>query len=194
MKSNRIKRILNILTVCQSGRNFQTDEITKLLNISRRTFYRDIEQLRQAGINCNYNSRKRSYEVDKDCILPEINLTLKEAQALLMLIKEADNYIDLPFKKSALFASLKIERCLRTLIKNRCNFNLRSYSIRPHPKAKVNSLDNLISELQTAINRKKTIKLVYTERIGKPVEILFHPSKGRNNCRWREIIVDAGHL
>jgi proteasome accessory factor B len=108
-------------------------------------------------------------------MLPEINLTLKEAQALLMLIKEADNYINLPFKKSALLASLKIERSLQTVIKKQCNFNLRNYSIRPHPQAKVKLLDDLISKLQTAIKRKKVVRLKISDLTKKAIDISIHP-------------------
>ena len=175
MKPDRIHRILHLLTACQSGRKLQPQEIAKSFKISRRTFHRDIEELRRLGINCNYDSKKRCYEIDSESMLPEINLKAKEAQVLLMLMHEAKNYINLPFKTSGLLAALKIERSLQTDIKQCCRTLLRNCSIRPQPQAQMNLLDNAIIILQKAITQKSIVTFNCCKDNINDVGVRLHP-------------------
>lgn len=175
MKPDRIHRILHLLTACQSGRKLQPQEIAKSFKISRRTFHRDIEQLRKLGINCKYDSKKRCYEINSESMLPEINLTAKEAQVLLMLVHEAKNYINLPFKTSGFLAALKIERSLRTDIKQYCRSLLQNCSIRPQPQAQMNLLDTTIIILQKAITKKSIVTFKYHKDDIDDVGVRMHP-------------------
>lgn len=175
MKSDRVNRMLHLLSFCQSGRKFQSDEITKLLKISKRTFYRDIEEFRKIGIKCNYNREKSSYEIVPESMLPETNLTIKEAQVLLMLVHEAKNYINFPFKASGLMAALKIERSLRTGVKQHCHALLQNCSIRPQPQAQMNLLDTAINILQEAITKKHIVTFNYRKDDMEDVRVRIHP-------------------
>ena len=49
MKTSRISRVIRILTTLQSGEAYTADKLGELLDVSRRTIFRDLKELGKVG-------------------------------------------------------------------------------------------------------------------------------------------------
>ena len=161
MKLSRISRVIKILTSLQSGRQFSPDELVAHIGVSRRTFFRDLKVLQEAGVPYRFDNRTRSYTIDPEFFLPSVDLNMQEALALLMLVHEGAKHLPLPFQSSALLGGLKIENNLPPQIEQYCNATLENISIRPDSHAPMESLDKIFWSLQNAARRKHKVKITY---------------------------------
>jgi len=161
MKISRLSRVVKLLTTLQAGKSSSVEQLTENLGVSRRTLFRDLQQLQAIGVPYKYDNKTKNYYVEPDFFLPPIDLNLKEALSLLMLIHKARNHIPMPFKNSALLAGLKIENNLPADIKNFCHSNLKNIQIKPMPHSPMESLDNIFSNIQKAITKKFALDILY---------------------------------
>lgn len=146
-----------------------------MLNVSKRTLFRDMKELSKNGIRCYYNRKNCSYEIDSKSFLPKLNLTLKEAEGLLLLLHKVRNHLHFPFKNSAFLAALKIENLLPATTKRHCNAVLRNISVRPEPQVQMDLLDETFSVLQEAIVKKAVVRLHYRLNSGREKETDLEP-------------------
>ena len=179
MKSNRINRVIQILTTLQSGRSYAVSDLSKLFGASRRTIFRDLKELQAIGVPYRYDTRNGGYTIGPDFFLPPIDLSLQEALSLLLLVHKVPNQIQLPFKKSALLAALKIENNLPAKIRQSCNIALQTVSAKASAQAPVSQivgLDKTFSQLQTAIVNKRKVNLRYHSLFeGKIIDVELCP-------------------
>ena len=101
MKPSRINRIVQILTTLQSGKSYNVNDMAQMFGMSRRTIFRDLEELQAVGVPCCYNAKTGGYTINPEFFLPPIDLNLQEALSLLLLIHGARDQVQLPFKNSA---------------------------------------------------------------------------------------------
>jgi predicted DNA-binding transcriptional regulator YafY len=59
--SSRLSRCLRIFTLLQSGERCNVDRLATELGVNRRTVFRDLAELRAAGIPICYDGQNRSY-------------------------------------------------------------------------------------------------------------------------------------
>jgi len=161
MKTSRVSRVVQILTAMQSGRRYSADNLTTLLGISRRTVFRDLQELKSIGVPYHYDIKSRTYIIDPEFFLPPLDLNLQEALSLCLLIHKARGHLPLPFANSALLAALKIENNLPPKIKKYCSSALRNVSIQQDKYAPMNALDKTFSQLVEAILKKRKVNLLY---------------------------------
>ncbi len=164
MKSNRINRVIQILTTLQSGRSYAVGDLSKMFGTSRRTIFRDMKELQAIGVPYHYDTKNGGYTIGPDFFLPPIDLNLQEALSLLLLVHKAPNQIQLPFKKSALLAALKIENNLPAKVRQSCNIALQSVTAKANAQALIQQaggLDKTFSQLQRAIVNKRKINIRY---------------------------------
>ena len=161
MKLARISRIVKILTTLQSGQLFTADELADLVQVSKRTVYRDLNELEAIGIPFTYNSDAGGYRIEPEFFLPSLDLNLQEALSLLLLVHKGRSHLPLPFKNSALMAGMKIENNLPDEISDYCSASLSSVSIRPDSHAPMDKLDNIFSVLQMAVRNNRKVKINY---------------------------------
>ncbi|AQT67309.1 HTH domain protein [Anaerohalosphaera lusitana] len=176
MKLARITRIVQILTYLQSGQKYSVDQLADLMGVSRRTIFRDLNQLEAIGIPFRFDSEVHGYTLDPEFFLPSIDLNLQEALSLLMLVQKGRSHLPLPFKNSALLAGIKIENNLPAEIKSYCNSSLENISIRPHNHAPMDQLDSVFAAIQRAIKAKRKLKMAYFSLYdGGDIELEFSP-------------------
>ncbi len=161
MKISRLERILRLLTVLQSGRNYKPAELATELSVSRRTIFRDLDMLYKAGIPCYYNDEKGGYAIDDGVFLPPLNLKLSEALSLLLVARLAGSSEGLPLQRQAGQAAFKIESVLPTHIRQHCGLVLNAVSARFAPQAQHHGLDDVMALLQRAIQQRRKVSLVY---------------------------------
>ena len=153
--------MVKILIALQSGQRYTIDDLIKMFSLSRRTVYRDLKDLQEAGVSCHYDQEARCYKVEPEFFLPASNLSAQEALSLLLLVYKARNHINIPFKDSALRAALKIENNLPVKIKRYCNNVLRNISIKANPQVGTDLLDKIFAQLQEAVLKKRIVKIRY---------------------------------
>ena len=162
MKTSRVSRIVQILTALQSGQRYAISDLTKLLDISRRSVFRDLKQLQAIGVPYHYDVKTGSYRIDPEFFLPPIDLNLTEALSLCLFIHKSANHLPMPFANSALIAALKIENNLPTKIRNYCRAALRNISIQQGKYSRQTGfLDRTFSQLVEAILKKQRLSIVY---------------------------------
>lgn len=68
----RQARALRILTCLQSGPGFNADELACQLNVSRRTIFRDLDLIRNAGVQVYFDERFDAYRLSyqSQCVEP----------------------------------------------------------------------------------------------------------------------------
>jgi predicted DNA-binding transcriptional regulator YafY len=161
MKPQRINRLVEILTTLQAGRYYAADELAKMFQTSRRTIFRDLKELQTIGIPYRYDADAGGYKIDPEFYLPPLDLNLKEALSLLMLVHKTAGGIVAPFKNSLLLAALKIENNLPEKIRKYCNEAMQNVSAHLEAQAPTEKLDTHFSLLQRAISGKRRVYMKY---------------------------------
>jgi len=161
MKSGRVSRVVRILTALQSGNSYGAADLAEMFGTSRRTIFRDLKELQAIGVPYRYDSRAGSYKIDPEFFLPPIDLNLQEALSLLVLVHKGRDQMQLPFRRSAVLAGLKIENNLPRRIRDYCNTALRSISAHVVPQAPMDPLDSTFARLQECIIKKRKVRIEY---------------------------------
>ena len=169
MKLARLQRILRLVTILQSDRCYSPAELADELSVTRRTVFRDLNMLQQAGIPCYHDEEKGGYRIDDTFFLPPLDLTVSEALALLLVAQNNGRIQGLPLQQKARQAAIKIESALPTHIREHCGQTLRATSVRLSPLAKHDQLEKTFTLLQQAIRRRRKVKIVYASLYEKNV-------------------------
>lgn len=186
MKLSRISRVVRLLTLLQARHIYTPDELAEIIGISRRTVFRDLNDLQALGIPFQFDRVAGGYRMDPEYFLPSVDLNIQEALSLLLLVHKARVHLPLPFKNSALLAGLKIENNLPGEIRKYCNATLDNISIRKDSHAPMDLLDNIFAVLQKAVRKRLTVKMQY-DSIYDGGEISLHLSPYHlvyNNRAW----------
>ena len=167
---------MRILTTLQAGRSFVVDDLAKIFGTSRRTIFRDLKELQAIGVPYNYDSKTRGYAMDPDFFLPPLDLSLREALSLLLLVHKVRGQIQLPYKNSALLAALKIENNLPAKIRRYCDTTMKNISTRAAAQAPMSRLDKTFAQRQNAITKKRNMGLAYNSFFeGKVIDVELCP-------------------
>ena len=162
MKENKTVRILHLLTILQAKQNYSADDIAVILETSRRTVFRDLKVLSELGVPSFYDREKQRYSIREGIFMPPLNLTNREALALLMVGHRMNNKASFPYKKSLLMAILKIENTLPIKARKYCNKILKNISIENEPQMQTNLFDRTFVQLQQAILKKRKLNIDYS--------------------------------
>lgn len=112
-RSPRLPRLLRIIETLQSGQVYNSQELAELCLVSRRTVFRDIAALQQAGLNIVLDQSRQGYFLPHRLRFPPSELTVSEALSLVLICHElggTDNGI--PFQSPARSGAQKICRNL----------------------------------------------------------------------------------
>ena len=161
MKLSRISRIVQLLTSLQSGQSYSAEALAEQVGVSRRTVFRDLQELGTIGVPFYFDVQAGGYRIDPEYFLAPVDLNLQEALSLLLLVHEGRNHLAIPFKNSALLAGLKIENNLPGQIREYCNATLQNISIRADRHRPMERLDKIFAQFQTAIHTKHKVKVEY---------------------------------
>ncbi len=163
----------------QAGKSYAVSDLSKMFGTSRRTIFRDLKELEAIGVPYSYDPQRGGYVIGPEFFLPPVDLNLQEALSLLLLVHRASSHIQLPFKKSALFAALKIENNLPSGIRQYCNAAMRNISARAGAQAPIHNmsgLDRTFAQLQNAIAKKRKVTMRYHSLFeGKIIDLELCP-------------------
>ena len=161
MKLARLERIIQLVTILQSGRCYNYDELAEQLQVTRRTIFRDLSTLQKAGISCVYDDEKGGYRIDDQFYLPPLNLTVSETLALLLVAQNDRNSETLPLQRKANEAAMKIQSALPSALREQCGRTLKHISVRPGARACHDRLEEVFNQLQRAVRQGRQVKITY---------------------------------
>src|SRR4051812_26588449 len=81
-------RVVSIIGLLQSGRTLNSRQIAEECGVTRRTVFRDLIALQEAGIHPTYDPQKQTYALPANQI-PASRLTLDEVAAVTMAVQSA---------------------------------------------------------------------------------------------------------
>jgi predicted DNA-binding transcriptional regulator YafY len=109
---SRIHRLLKIITLVQARPDWNAPRLAEECETSPRNLYRDLKELRGAGVPIDFDEARGGYRIRRDFFLPAVHLTGEEAIALALLCEEIGSREQVPFLKPAWRALNKIESML----------------------------------------------------------------------------------
>lgn len=149
--------------------------MAKACNVGRRTIFRDLSALRDAGLPLTYDPKTERYAAG-GWLLPPVQLTADEAFALLGLAQEYGYRKKLPFYEAASNAARKIERTLPASVRRSVHRQSAPIEIEGvelnHRVGKSGAFRQLIE----AIAGKRALKITYESLTEwETIETQLHP-------------------
>jgi proteasome accessory factor B len=163
----RITRLLKVLQLLQSGRGSNINALARANEVSRRTAFRDIQALRDAGVDVSYDEQRDRYSLPSARFVPLDNLTEDETTALVLLASEIGREGRLPFCEPARSAAAKLLSLLPLCQRQRIRAAMRSVRIYLSPACQRIDVDTFKS-LVTASSLLREVQFQYSNGTGGP--------------------------
>lgn len=175
MAVDRINRLLRLITVLQRDEPNTTAGLLEELGVSRRTLFRDLKTLQQAGVPYHYD-RAQGYRIDKGFHLPPVNLTVTETLGLMLLGKSAAAQRGRPMVGPALSAIYKLISTTPDPIREACNDLMANISIAQDPAPAADLEIRFHTTLQRCIDEGTACRVVYQSPVeDDDLHAILHP-------------------
>lgn len=161
MNLSRIVRLLKLIGLLQGGRGYNTEALAQACGVSRRTIFRDLDALRQAGVPLVYDEAIQHYHVPGTYFLPPTNFTPEEALALLVLCNDLGDRSQLPFFDPARSAALKLASSLPQRLRDRLRLASDAVKIRREPINPLAGQQPVYEQLLEAISLRRCVRIRY---------------------------------
>lgn len=174
--TKRLSRLTAILTQLQTKRLLTANELAEKFSISKRTIYRDIKALEQAGVPVLREDGK-GYTLMEGYRIPPVMFSENEANALITAEQLVLKNKDESFIRDYASAVNKIKSVLRNTTKDKAN--LLSERMLSGQNFEENRTSNNLSVLQLALTNFNLLNVIYyspdnnqtTERTIEPFAI-----------------------
>jgi len=161
MHLGRLQRVLKLLTLLQTAHPYNAAQLARECGVSRRTIYRDLNTIEEAGIPVFFHRDTGGYEIHKTGMMPAVNLHLDEALALVLLASELGQKGGLPLFEPARDAAAKIVASLPVGMRAMLDRLARTIVVRPGPQAHHHALRATYRKVQDAIHHSRPLDVVY---------------------------------
>jgi len=149
--------------------------------VHRRTIFRDLDALRQCGLNVVFDEEAQCYRVPGTHYLPSTNFTPEEALSLIVLCHEMGDATKLPFFGPARTAAVKLEASLPARLREHLQSLAGTVSIRTVPRSDLAGQETVYDQLVEALRSRRAVRIRYRsltewEEIGlrlSPYRLLF---------------------
>jgi len=160
MSISRIHRLLQLITMLESGKARSTQDLMSKLGVSRRTLFRDLKVLQSAGIPYYYDSAL-GYRIARSFFLPPINLTVPETLGLMLLAKLASHRRGWPLNDSAMVAISKLTATIPDPIRSACDDLMANVSVNPGAEEIDDRGNRFYPDLQRCIDEGRVCRIEY---------------------------------
>ena len=157
-ETNRLTRLVTLLTLLQTKRLLSATELAQRFSVSTRTIYRDIRTLEQAGVPV-VTQEGKGYTLVEGYRLPPIMFTRQEAMALLTAEKLASGLTDTDTAQLTHSAMDKVRAALRRT--DRDHLETFAPQIQVLAPGESHSRQNAYQQLVTAITGQRVVRLSY---------------------------------
>ncbi len=160
MVVGRIHRLLKLIALLQSGRVYNSAQLARECNVSRRTVFRDLRTLQESGIYVLHDEKKQGYSLPASKITPFKDLNSDEVLALLVLCQDLDKTIvGLPMHKLARSATTKLLNSLPRTARENVTQAAQSVSVWFPPLNPAISNSGHYKNLYKAAIEKKNVRI-----------------------------------
>jgi predicted DNA-binding transcriptional regulator YafY len=180
-ETNRLSRLTAILIHFQTKRIITALELSKKYQVSKRTIYRDIKALEQAGVPI-FTEEGKGYSLIEGYRIPPVMFTEKQANALILAEQLVLKNKDASFVKDYSEAIDKIKSILRYNIKDKANLLANRTQYKQVINQERNS--NNLSDLQNALTNYNLAKIEYINKEGITTNRLIEPFALLNSENW----------
>lgn len=158
----KIRRMLQLLERLQAGQLHSADELAVLCGVSRRTVFRDLKTLQEAGIPLFYDSKQQRYWLSAHSLLPPTNLTLAETLSLLILAQNAGVEGEgIPFQDAARDAALKLQSNLPSHLGTAASDLVHTVKVRTEPQADLSAGQVHYERVLRSLNSRRKVRMTY---------------------------------
>lgn len=154
----QLSRLISILTLLKSKRLLTASELSDKFKVSKRTIYRDIRKLEEAGVPVT-TIEGRGYSLMEGYTVPPVQFTEKQANALITAQHLVNKVNDESFAKDFNEALIKIKSVFKTSVQEKSE--LLESKIHVFDTNYENISSNALSEIQLAITNFNCIEINY---------------------------------
>ncbi len=167
---NRTDRLLAIVLELQGKGRQRAEDLAETFETSKRTIYRDIQALGQAGVPL-VSVPGRGYALMKGYFLPPLSFTTDEATMLLLGSDFMAQNFDAQYRAAAQSASRKIEGVLPEKLRDEVHYLQGSIRFISRDTLEHSPKAEMLQQLRRAIIERTTVRFHYHARYtedGKP--------------------------
>lgn len=180
-ETNRLSRLAAILIQFQTKRIVTAAELSQKFQVSKRTIYRDIKALENAGVPI-LTEEGKGYTLMEGYKVPPVMFTEKQANALILAEQLVLQNKDASFVKDYSEAIDKIKSILRYSTQDKANLLADRTQYDEVINRERNS--NNLSDLQNALTNYNLVKIQYTNKEGIATDRLIEPFALVNSENW----------
>jgi predicted DNA-binding transcriptional regulator YafY len=161
MNLTRIRRLLQLISLLQAGRAYNTEALAQASSVSRRTIFRDLDVLRSAGIPLVYDENHERYQIAGTRLLPPTTFTPEEALVLIVLCHDLGDQLPAPFFRPARSAALKLESNMPARLLERVQTTSQAVHIQMMPTNRLAGQEPLYEQLIRAVSEHRSVRMWY---------------------------------
>ncbi len=145
----------------QAGRRCNVNKLAEEVGVSRRTIFRDVSVLKDAGIQIAFDDDTETYNIEQSYYLKPMNLTLEEGLAVMLMTRKMADARVLPMVGSIVSAGLKIESALPEDVVKHCGEMLQGVEFDWPQVSDVDSVSDILYRIQQAIANQRKLRIAY---------------------------------
>lgn len=157
----RIHRLLAIITLVQTDRDWTPKRFAEHFDVSERTVYRDIDTLRSIGVPLDFDPSIGGYRINRSFHLPPVHLDAEEALALALLAEHVGGTDAIPFMRPAWKGLHKIESVLPAAVREELRAGAESIEMRTAPAMPSEGYDDVYERVRLALVRRRRLHCRY---------------------------------
>ncbi len=161
MNLSRVSRLVQLLGLLQASKGHNAGRVAAACEVSRRTIFRDLDVLRQAGVPLLFDDVNNIYRIPGTYFLPPTNFTTEEALAVIVLCYEMGSDSRLPFYEAAQNAALKLEASLPARIREQLREISTAVQIKLTPGNRLEGQMPVYRQLLASIAARRPVYLHY---------------------------------
>jgi len=176
MSVTKVHRLLQLINAMRSGRAFSADELAKKLGVSRRTVFRDLDQLERSGVPCRYDANRHGYLIDEWYFLPPISLTLPEALGLYVAATKIASPRVFPLANETVAGMEKVLQSLPTGLRHYCLQAAQTVEVRWPAMVDTTAVRAVFHKLQDAAATRHKVRMRYDSYYeNREINVVLHP-------------------
>jgi predicted DNA-binding transcriptional regulator YafY len=161
MNLNRITRLLKLLQTLQAGNGQDAKGLAATCGVSRRTIFRDLETLREAGVPLVFDNEHERYHIPGAFFLPPTNFTAEEALSIIALASKITVGERLPFTEPARQAALKLESSLPASLREEIRQVTQAIQINLSKVSPLEDKSEFYQQLVEAVSKRQVVHMKY---------------------------------
>ena len=172
---NRTDRLLAIVLELQGKGKQRAEDLASTFEVSKRTIYRDIEALSEAGVPVAA-APGQGYKLVEGYFLPPLSFTAEEAIILILGGQVMQGSFDAQYQAAAESAGRKITGVLPDRLKDEVRYLLSSIRfVTPGGLPNATPTDRTLQSMRSAILDRHTVRFVYHTRHRKGESVSTGP-------------------